>query len=98
MPASARPVFALVSTTPRDGPHSGGQGSRCSRASSNSSPPSPWQIANPGSQIKSPPIRNRQSAIPVPELAEVEFFRKRWDQAAIGERVVSVLTHDQKKL
>lgn len=34
----------------------------------------------------------------MPELAEVEFFRKRWDQAARGERVVRVLTHDTKKL
>jgi formamidopyrimidine-DNA glycosylase len=34
----------------------------------------------------------------MPELAEVEFFRKRWHQAAVGERVVRVLTHDQKKL
>src|SRR5436190_20371684 len=34
----------------------------------------------------------------MPELAEVEFFRKRWDLAARGERVVNVLTHDKKKL
>src|SRR5258706_2914931 len=34
----------------------------------------------------------------MPELAEVEFFRKRWHQAAIGERVIRVLTHDEKKL
>ena len=34
----------------------------------------------------------------MPELAEVEFFRKRWDRAARGERVVDVLAHDQKKL
>lgn len=34
----------------------------------------------------------------MPELAEVEFFRKRWDQAALGERVVAVLAHDRKKL
>jgi formamidopyrimidine-DNA glycosylase len=34
----------------------------------------------------------------MPELAEVEFFRKRWDLAARGERVVRVLTHDKKKL
>lgn len=34
----------------------------------------------------------------MPELAEVEFFRKRWDHAARGERVVHVLTHDKKKL
>jgi formamidopyrimidine-DNA glycosylase len=34
----------------------------------------------------------------VPELAEVEFFRKRWHLAAVGESVVRVLTHDKKKL
>ncbi len=34
----------------------------------------------------------------MPELAEVEFYRKRWHQAAAGEHVVRVLTHDQKKL
>ncbi|MGH7956220.1 MAG: DNA-formamidopyrimidine glycosylase family protein, partial [Opitutaceae bacterium] len=34
----------------------------------------------------------------MPELAEVEFYRKRWHQAAVGERVVEVLTHDTKKL
>jgi formamidopyrimidine-DNA glycosylase len=34
----------------------------------------------------------------MPELAEVEFFRKRWAHAATGERVVRVLTHDTKKL
>jgi formamidopyrimidine-DNA glycosylase len=34
----------------------------------------------------------------MPELAEVEFFRKRWHLAARGERVVRVLTHDTKKL
>jgi formamidopyrimidine-DNA glycosylase len=34
----------------------------------------------------------------MPELAEVEFFRKRWAQAATGTRVVRVLTHDSKKL
>jgi formamidopyrimidine-DNA glycosylase len=34
----------------------------------------------------------------MPELAEVEFFRKRWHQAALGERVVAVLAHDKKKL
>jgi formamidopyrimidine-DNA glycosylase len=36
--------------------------------------------------------------LPMPELAEVEFFRKRWHLAAARERVVKVLTHDQKKL
>lgn len=34
----------------------------------------------------------------MPELAEVEFFRKRWHLAAQGERIVNVLTHDTKKL
>ena len=34
----------------------------------------------------------------MPELAEVEFFRKRWDHAATGERIVRVSTHDTKKL
>ncbi len=34
----------------------------------------------------------------MPELAEVDFFRKRWAQAATGERVVRVLTHDTKKI
>ena len=34
----------------------------------------------------------------MPELAEVEFYRKRWHQAAVGETVVAVLTHDTKKL
>lgn len=34
----------------------------------------------------------------MPELAEVEFFRKRWAHAATGERVVRVFTHDTKKL
>ena len=34
----------------------------------------------------------------MPELAEVEFYRKRWHQAAVGERVTRVLTHDTKKL
>ena len=34
----------------------------------------------------------------MPELAEVEFFRKRWDRAARGQRVEHILTHDRKKL
>lgn len=34
----------------------------------------------------------------MPELAEVEFFRKRWHLAAVGERVAAVLTHDRKRL
>jgi formamidopyrimidine-DNA glycosylase len=34
----------------------------------------------------------------MPELAEVEFYRRRWHEAARGEHVVRVLTHDTKKL
>jgi len=34
----------------------------------------------------------------MPELAEVEFYRKRWDLAARGERVVEVLLHDTKRV
>lgn len=34
----------------------------------------------------------------MPELAEVEFFRKRWHLAAIGERIVHVQGQDKKKL
>ena len=34
----------------------------------------------------------------MPELAEVEFFRQRWHQAAVGERIERVLTHDRKKI
>lgn len=34
----------------------------------------------------------------MPEFAEVEFYRKRWQLAATGEKVVGVLTHDRKKL
>ena len=34
----------------------------------------------------------------MPELAEVEFYRKRWHLAARGERVADVLGHHQKKL
>jgi formamidopyrimidine-DNA glycosylase len=34
----------------------------------------------------------------MPELAEVEFYRKRWHLAAAGHRVIEVLTHDTKKL
>ncbi len=34
----------------------------------------------------------------MPELAEVEFFRKRWHLAAQGERVTAIHTHDRKKL
>lgn len=34
----------------------------------------------------------------MPELAEVEFFRRRWDEAARGHRVTAVLTHDGKKI
>ncbi|MBL9186143.1 MAG: Fpg/Nei family DNA glycosylase [Opitutaceae bacterium] len=34
----------------------------------------------------------------MPELAEVEFFRKRWDHAALGRRITRVHAHDGKKL
>lgn len=34
----------------------------------------------------------------MPELAEVEFFRKRWHQAAIGQRVLAVEVHPQAKV
>lgn len=34
----------------------------------------------------------------MPELAEVEFFRRRWDEAARGQRIASIHTHDGKKL
>ncbi len=34
----------------------------------------------------------------MPELAEVDFFRKRWAQAATAKRVIRVLTHDTKKI
>src|SRR5262245_62079017 len=34
----------------------------------------------------------------MPELAEVEFFCQRWHRAAVGQRIVRVLTHDKKKL
>jgi formamidopyrimidine-DNA glycosylase len=34
----------------------------------------------------------------MPELAEVEFYRKRWHQAAHGKRIIQVLTHDGKKV
>lgn len=34
----------------------------------------------------------------MPELAEVEFYRKRWARAATGDCVVRVLTHDTKRL
>ncbi len=34
----------------------------------------------------------------MPELAEVEFYRKRWALAATGDTVERVLTHDTKKL
>lgn len=35
---------------------------------------------------------------PMPELAEVEFYRKRWHEAAAGQRITGVLTHDGKKI
>ncbi|MBP9913876.1 MAG: Fpg/Nei family DNA glycosylase [Opitutaceae bacterium] len=34
----------------------------------------------------------------MPELAEAEFYRKRWDQAGRSQIVTAVLTHDGKKL
>jgi formamidopyrimidine-DNA glycosylase len=34
----------------------------------------------------------------MPELAEVEFYRKRWGHAATGRPITAVLTHDAKKL
>lgn len=34
----------------------------------------------------------------MPELAEVEFYRKRWHEAAINRRITAVLTHDGKKV
>ena len=34
----------------------------------------------------------------MPELAEVEFFRRRWDEAACRQIVTSVHTHDGKRL
>jgi formamidopyrimidine-DNA glycosylase len=34
----------------------------------------------------------------MPELAEVEFFRKRWDLAARGSTILRVHTHDTKRL
>lgn len=34
----------------------------------------------------------------MPELAEVEFFRKRWAQAALGQRIVQVQVHDRSRI
>lgn len=34
----------------------------------------------------------------MPELAEVEFYRKRWHQAAIGQRVVAVRVHPRARV
>lgn len=34
----------------------------------------------------------------MPELAEVEYFRRRWHEAAVGQRVTAVHAHDRKKL
>lgn len=34
----------------------------------------------------------------MPELAEAEFYRKRWHQAAVGRRVIAALTHDRAKI
>ncbi|MFZ9682868.1 MAG: Fpg/Nei family DNA glycosylase [Cephaloticoccus sp.] len=33
----------------------------------------------------------------MPELAEVEFYRRRWHEAAAGRRITAVQTHDHKK-
>src|SRR5687768_2702449 len=33
----------------------------------------------------------------MPELAEVEFFRKRWDLAAAGEKIIDVLLHERAR-
>lgn len=34
----------------------------------------------------------------MPELAEVEFYRKRWHLAAVGSRITAVQMHERKKL
>jgi formamidopyrimidine-DNA glycosylase len=34
----------------------------------------------------------------MPELAEVEFYRKRWHQAAVGRTIVAVLMHDRARV
>lgn len=34
----------------------------------------------------------------MPELAEAEFFRKRWHQAALGRRITGVVTHDRARI
>ncbi len=34
----------------------------------------------------------------MPELAEVDYFRKRWDQAAAGKTVLRVATHDRARI
>jgi len=34
----------------------------------------------------------------MPELAEAEFFRKRWHLAARGQKITTVLTHDRAKI
>ncbi len=34
----------------------------------------------------------------MPELAEAEFYRKRWHQAAVGQRVTGALVHDRAKV
>ena len=33
----------------------------------------------------------------MPELAEVEYFRKRWD-AGLGKRIVAVQLHGEKRI
>lgn len=34
----------------------------------------------------------------MPELAEVEFYRKRWDLAAKGQKIIAVETHDRARI
>ncbi len=34
----------------------------------------------------------------MPELAEVEFYRKRWQQAAGRDKILAVRTHDQARI
>jgi formamidopyrimidine-DNA glycosylase len=34
----------------------------------------------------------------MPELAEVEFFRKRWDLAAVGKKIAAVAVHERARI
>jgi formamidopyrimidine-DNA glycosylase len=34
----------------------------------------------------------------MPELAEVEFFRKRWHLASVGQRVDAISVHSRAKI